>query len=215
MVYFHPMIRNILFDIGVVLLHLDYGPAMARFLPRCDPAKQLNAEKFLALVGHDPLMAEYERGKVGPEDFFRHFAGLTGFRGTFEQFTEIWFDILTENPPMIEFARELSRSYRVYLVTNAGVIHIPRLYKTFKALDFYADQAASCDLGEVKPDRAFYEKALAKFGVTADTCLLVDDRPENVEGARACGIRAILYTTAPETITAVRKALKEDSQRSS
>jgi HAD superfamily hydrolase (TIGR01509 family) len=204
------MIRNILFDIGVVLLHLDYRPAMERMLPLCDPARRLNAQKFLTLVERDPMMAEYERGRVAPDDFFRHFVGLTGFRGTYEQFSEIWFDILSENKPMIEFARELSRAYSCYLVTNAGVIHIPRLYRTFKALDFHTDEAASCDLGEVKPDRAFYEKALAKFGIAADTCLLVDDRPENVDGARACGIRAVHYTNAAETIAAVRAELGRD-----
>lgn len=204
------MIRNILFDIGVVLLHLDYGPAMARMLPRCDPARRLHAQKFLSLVERDPMIAEYERGKVDAHDFFRHFAGLTGFRGTYEEFAEIWFDILSENRPMIEFARELSRSYACYLVTNAGPIHIPRLYRTFQALDFYRDEAASCDLGEVKPDRAFYEKALVKFGIAADTCLLLDDRPENVEGARACGIRAVRYTNPAETIAAVRAELGRD-----
>jgi HAD superfamily hydrolase (TIGR01509 family) len=204
------MIRNILFDIGVVLLHIDYGPALARVLPLCDPARMKSIDRFFSLVERDPMMADYERGKVSAESFFGRFVELTGYRGTYEEFAEAWFNILAENRPMIEFARELSRTHRIYLATNAGVIHVPRMYRTFASLGFVTGRAASCELGEVKPDRGFYEKALAQFGASAETCLLVDDRPENVEGARACGIRSILYTNPEETIDAVRAELARD-----
>jgi putative hydrolase of the HAD superfamily len=56
----------------------------------------------------------------------------------------------------------------------------------------------------VKPNRAFYEKALAQFGVTPDTCLFIDDRTENIARAEAFGIRAIPRAQPDETITAVR-----------
>lgn len=200
-------IQNVLLDVGVVLLHIQYERAIRKALPLCDPAKVGGIQQFLAISGRDPIIARYERGDVSAQDFFRHFAAKTGFSGTFEQFADLWCDILSENGPMIEFARELAKTHGVYLVTNAGVIHIPRIYELFPAIRFYRDEAASCFLGAVKPEREFYERAMAKFGVTADTCLLVDDRPENVEGARAVGMAAILYTNAPETIAAIRKRL--------
>lgn len=201
------MIRNILFDIGVVLLHIHYGKALLRIVPRCHPLRLLRLAKFLTLEERDPIIAEYERGRVTTADFFRHFVDLTGYRGTQEEFAAAWRGILSENRPMLEFGRELSGSYDVYLVTNTGELQVPHIYESFPGIRFFKDQAASFELGEVKPDRAFYEKALAKFGITADTCLFIDDRPENIEGARACGLRSIRYTTAEETIQAVRAAL--------
>jgi len=74
-------------------------------------------------------------------------------------------------------------------------------------LNFFKGDAVSCHLGAVKPNRAFYERALAKFGLPPAACLFIDDRPENVEGARDFGISALQYTTAPETIAAVRAQL--------
>ena len=86
-------------------------------------------------------------------------------------------------------------------------MHFPWVYERFPELNFFKGDAVSCHLGAVKPNRAFYERALAKFGLQPAACLFIDDRPENVEGARAFGIPALQYTTAPETIAALRARL--------
>ena len=201
------MIRNILFDIGTVLLHINYEPALALTHRLCDPAKRDALRRFFTFDNRDPTIREYERGAITTEEFFKHFAAVTGFSGTMDQFVGTYQDMLSENKPMLEFARDLSRKYNIYLVTNAGTLHTPHIYERFPSLRFVKDEASSCYLGAVKPDAAFYEKALAKFGVTPDTCLLVDDRPENVAGAEAFGIRAILYSNAETAIAAVQAAL--------
>jgi putative hydrolase of the HAD superfamily len=201
------MIRNILFDVGVVLLHLDYEAAIRKAAKLCDPAKHVRSNVFFTLIHRDPIIAEYERDRVTTEEFFRHFAYLAGFRGTLRDFESLWLDILTENTPMVAFARELAKSYGVYLATNTGRIQVPAIEHRFPPPRFFKDVATSFEFGEVKPDRAFYEKMLAKFNLSADSCLFVDDRPENVAGAEACGIRSVLYTTAPETIRAIEQAL--------
>ncbi len=201
------MIENILFDAGVVLLHIDYTVAAREILPLCDPARVPMLNRFLTLNDRDPIVAEYELGRVTTEAFFRHFCARSGYRGTLAQFIAAWHDTLSRNEPMLAFASEMSASYRLYIATNTGEVQIPRIYEFFPKLAYFKDMAASCFLGELKPGRGFYEKALAQFRVTADTCLFIDDRPENVEGARAYGIRSILYTTAAETIVAARQAL--------
>jgi HAD superfamily hydrolase (TIGR01509 family) len=201
------MLRNILFDIGTVLLHINYEPALALAHRFCDPAKRDALRRFFTFEERDPMIREYEIGAITTEEFFKHFAAVTGFSGTQEQFVGTYQDMLSENKPMLDFARGLSRKYNIYLVTNAGMLHTPHIYERFPSLRFFKDEASSCYLGAVKPDAAFYEKALAKFGVTPETCLLIDDRPENVAGAEKFGIRAILYSDAPTAIAAIQAAL--------
>jgi FMN phosphatase YigB (HAD superfamily) len=204
------MIQNILFDVGTVLLNIHYEPALALAHRFCDPAKREALGRFFTFDNRDPMIREYERGAITTEDFFLHFATVTGFSGTMDQFVRTYQDMLSENELMLEFARALSRTYNTFLVTNAGVLHTPTIYARFPSLLFFKEEASSCYLGEVKPDRAFYEKALAKFGVEPITCLLIDDRPENCAGARAFGIHAILYTQPDETIAAVRTILASE-----
>ena len=58
----------------------------------------------------------------------------------------------------------------------------------------------SAALGVCKPDRVFFTNAQARMGVTvAQSILFVDDTAANVDGARACGWRAMLYR-GPESL---------------
>ncbi|MCX6997180.1 MAG: HAD family phosphatase, partial [Kiritimatiellaeota bacterium] len=200
-------VSNILFDLGGVLLNLNYAEGLKNILPLCDPQRRVNSRQFFGLLARDPSMAEYERGAISAPEFFNRFVALTGFHGAFHQFRDIWLDIFSENQPMLAFARELAQRYDTYLCSNAGDMHFPWIYERFPALNFFKGDAVSCNLGAVKPNRAFYEKALAKFGLRPETCLFIDDRPENVESAVEFGIPSIQYTTAPETITAVSALL--------
>jgi putative hydrolase of the HAD superfamily len=59
----------------------------------------------------------------------------------------------------------------------------------------------SAALGVCKPDRVFFTNAQARMGVTvAQSILFVDDKAENVDAARMCGWRAMLYR-GPESLT--------------
>ena len=49
----------------------------------------------------------------------------------------------------------------------------------------------------LKPDPAFYQKALDMFGLTASECVFIDDSPGNVEGAVNMGIKGIVYNQDP------------------
>lgn len=200
-------VQNIIFDLGVVMLHLEYDRAIARARALCDPARAAGFQSFFGLLGRASAVDAYERGEMSASDFFEQFREASGFRGGFDDFVVIWRSIFAENTPMIDFARELSARYPLYYMTNASDLHVPWVFERFPALNLHRDYACSCYLRAGKPDRAFYERGLARFGIPAASGLLIDDRPENVEGARACGLPALLYTTPAETIAAVRRTL--------
>lgn len=201
------MIRNVLFDIGVVLLHIDYASGLRRILPKCDPARIPALARVLTLEGRDPRVAEYERGAMSNRAFFEYVAGQSGYTGTYDEFVAAWRGTLSRNEPMLAFAERLSKTHDLFLVTNTGNVQIERIHELLPSMACFKDMATSCALGAVKPERAFYEKALRQFGLRADDGLLVDDRPENVRGARDFGLQALLYTSAEQAIAALREAL--------
>jgi hypothetical protein len=104
-------VRYILFDIGVVLVTLDYARALKRIEPFFPAGMRGKGQTFFNLMGRDPKLAEYERGELATSAFFDHFRDRTGFTGTLEQFTDIWCDIFAENRPMLDFGRELAERY--------------------------------------------------------------------------------------------------------
>ncbi|MEJ7927809.1 HAD family phosphatase [Sphingobium sp. AN641] len=48
-----------------------------------------------------------------------------------------------------------------------------------------------------KPDPAIFHLALDRFGLTAKEAIFIDDRADNVDGARAVGMRGHVFTDAP------------------
>ena len=200
-------IHNILFDLGMVMIYLDYRSTLEKLAPHCDPKRFISGQSFFRLVEQDPVLSEYERGTISAEAFYAHFVEISGFRGDFEAFQTIWRSIFTKNEPMIALGHELSQQYDVYFLSNACDLHVPYVYELLPSLKFFKDDAISCYLHVAKPDKDFYIKALDKFGIQPDTCLFIDDKPENVAGAEACGIASILYQTPEQTIAAIRERL--------
>ncbi len=201
---------NILFDLGVVLLNIDYAPALRKAMKYCDGKHAGSPERFFDLIRRDSSVNRYERGDLSAREFYDHFVRITGFSGDFETFAAIWRDIFSENERMTGFGREISKDYRVYLASNASDLHVPYVFEAFPSLDYFSDAAFSFRLRASKPERAFYERAMKQFGVEPETCLFIDDRPENIKGAEQCGIRSILYTTPDETISTARALLHRE-----
>ena len=57
-------VEHILFDLGVVLVHLDYEPALEKLVSHCDPDRVRSGVAVFSLLQRDPIIAEYERGRV-------------------------------------------------------------------------------------------------------------------------------------------------------
>lgn len=201
-------IKNVMFDLGVVLVHLEYGPAVEQSLPLCDPDKIHHSQSFLSLGGRTPLVDAYERGEMTNREFFGHFVERTGFRENFETFAKIWRSIFRENTPMIEFGRRLSATHPVYFMSNASDLHVPWVFERFPNLRFFKDCAVSWELRAGKPDPVFYERALARFGVNARESLFIDDRPENIQSARKMGFFCVLYESPGQAIRETLKLLE-------
>lgn len=200
-------VRQVMFDLGVVLLHLEYEGAREACLAECDPARTAASGDFLRLLGRTPVVDAYERGEMSARAFYEHFVAQTGFRGSLERFTGIWRGIFRENEPMIDLGRRLAERYPVYFMTNASDLHVPWVFDRYPRLRFFRDYAASCYVRAAKPDPVFYERALARFGVEAAASVFIDDRPENVETARAMGFRCVLYENPDQAIGETLKIL--------
>ena len=86
--------------------------------------------------------------------------------------------------------------YRQYGLTNFSAETLP-LIAHYPVMDLLDDIVASGHVVVTKPDRAIYAIVLDRAGVAADEAVFLDDSPTNVEGARAVGMHAVLFTDAP------------------
>ncbi|WP_144127496.1 HAD family hydrolase [Catellatospora sichuanensis] len=81
----------------------------------------------------------------------------------------------------------------VYLVTNQSPRRAAVIRELLGGRPGISGVLVSYEIGFLKPQRAFFERALAEIGRTPDECLFVDDKPVYVAGGTAAGIDSVLF----------------------
>ncbi|KAI8598907.1 Hydrolase, HAD superfamily [Dissophora ornata] len=190
-------IKNLIFDLGNVILRLDQSATANGF-------KALGATNFPTLSQHhsSKTIVDYETGKISAEEFRATVRSSIGLPDTVtdEQFDQAWNAMLLDFPPgRLELMRTLKKDfgYKVYLLSNTNAIHIEYVDKsclkdyTEDSLYSFFDQVYySHDIGHRKPSKEAFEHILKDQDLVASETLFLDDMPENVEAAKACGLQA-------------------------
>jgi putative hydrolase of the HAD superfamily len=161
--------------------------------------------------GRHPLF-ELEKGKLTEADFLASVADALepelGHRPEMHRFSEIYFDALQPNEPMIELMRELQGDgHRMALLTN-NVREWEPLWRSMLPVDEIFELVIdSAFVGCRKPEPEIYEITLERLGVEPERCLFVDDVEANCDGARALGLTAVHFLANDQAIPEIRAAL--------
>ena len=120
-----------------------------------------------------------------------------GLADRLEEFVGYWFEkdaVIDRDVLMAADAWRQRTGGRVFAATNQEH-HRAAYLRDRQGLGAHFDEIIySAALGVCKPERVFFTNAQARMGVTAAQAILfVDDTAANVDAARACGWRAMLY----------------------
>jgi putative hydrolase of the HAD superfamily len=162
--------------------------------------------------GAHPLY-ELEKGNLSEADFLRKLGDelepALGHRPELHRFSEIYFEALHPNAPMIDLMREAKDGgYRMGLLTN-NVREWEPLWRSMLPVDeIFEVVVDSGFVGCRKPDPEIYEITIDRLGgVPADQCLFVDDVDVNCAAARKLGMSTVHYKHNDQAIPEIREAL--------
>lgn len=188
-------ITDILFDLGRVLVPIDWNMAYTRLAPylpdRLRLLMETDREAFQNLFLDSAT--ELEMGRLGFDRFHQIVTHVLETRISLEEFHHIWCDIFRLDTRMVRLGRSLSRTYGTWLVSNTSEAHYQWIVTKFPEILFYRDAALSYKLGVMKPAAEYYQKALSLFRLNPASCVFIDDLSENVEGAVQAGMIGIVY----------------------
>ncbi len=106
----------------------------------------------------------------------------------------------------VEILRELrARGVSCYALTNMEAETYPIRRPRFEFFALFDGIVVSGLEGIAKPDAEIFERLLDRFGLTAQATLMIDDSPANVAAARAVGMQAIQFSSAPR----LRRSLED------
>lgn len=179
-------------DLGQVLLPFETRRAWDALLPHVD----LPEAELRSVVGAVLRETGFGAGLVTEEEFYGRVRDRTGLRLSHKEFAIAWSDMFWVDEAVLTLIREAPVEQR-YLLSNTNAIHWSYIRQHFgRVLEVFDGLFVSHETGLEKPNRAFYELVIARSGRPAEAHLFIDDIAENVEGARAAGMDAVLHTGA-------------------
>jgi len=191
-------IEAIVFDIGRVLLRLNYRPIVeflaANGAPTRDPA---------AVLGRIGL-AEHECGRLPGQELLEQLSALTSTPVALSEVRAKWLDMFEIEPPMVDLAHRLSERYRVYLLSNIGDLHWAHVSREYRLHTIGHGALPSYLAGVMKPHEGIYAEAERRFGLTPAATVFIDDHADNIAAARARGWHGIVHAQLGGTRRALR-----------
>jgi HAD superfamily hydrolase (TIGR01509 family) len=183
-------IKNVVFDVGQVLLEWNPAAVIARLHP--DPATQavIRRQMFEHADWH-----EFDRGGLSYDDAIAHFARSTG-RTADETRALIHAtrESLSPIPGTIRLVEDLADAgAHLYLLSNMPASTFDYLVQRHSFFARFKYLVISGQILLIKPDPAIFAHLVAKTGIVPAESVFIDDLPRNVDAARDCGFRAIQF----------------------
>lgn len=197
------MIKNILFDMGNVVIRFDRGLIMDH-AGVTDPADRalLLREVFLSLE-----WARMDRGTVTDEEAVEIVCRRVPERlhDAVRKIITFWDRPIVEIPGVYELIEELKENgYKIYLLSNASTRQ-PEYWQRVPAAKFFDGTLVSAFHKLIKPMPEIYELMLKTFSLKAEECFFIDDSAYNVDAASLCGIQGAVFF---EDMTRLRGELR-------
>ena len=184
------MIKNIVLDMGNVLLDFNPEFVLNTFCSSDEEKKIIREQLF---EGPEWLMGD--KGEIKDGDRFDLVKGRVPekYHEALRNCADHWDICMTPLNGAREFCEKAKRDgFKVFVLSNASdlfYVYFPK----FLPLSFFDGVFVSSDYLMLKPDVEIYKAFLEKYGLTADECLFVDDREDNVAGAREAGMNGFVF----------------------
>lgn len=188
-------IRHIIFDLGGVLLNIDYNLTEQAF-------KDAGINNFGVLysqLSQTAVFDDLETGKIGQAEFVKALQEVSGNKITEPQIIHAWNAMLLDFPlRRLQILQQLRGHYDLLLLSNTNEIHEAAFNKilsdahNIQNIGLFFDKVyLSHRVGMRKPSTEIFRHILEENQLKAEHTLFIDDSPQHIEGAKTLGIQTI------------------------
>ncbi len=188
-------IKNIIFDLGAVILNIDYRLTQQAF----EKLGITNEDAFYSKQTQNELFDQLETGKINEDEFVKAIQAKLPKPVDSADIIQAWNAIILDFPlRRLQILQQLQLHYNTFLLSNTNEIHERCFNKIFQTTCGYPSLAVFFDriylshrVGLRKPDPKIFELVLNENKLNPSVTLFIDDSPQHIETANKLGIQTI------------------------
>ena len=197
-------IRNLLFDLGGVIINLDRQRCVDALTALGDE----KADEMLDLSVQRGTLMDLEEGKISPSDFFKRMRQKIGIAVSDEEIVHALNELLIGIPlDRLTLLRKLRQRFNVMMLSNTNPIMFDtKIAECFaqeglSITDYFDDVYLSYRLKSCKPDIAIFKKVIELSRIVPQETLFFDDSQKNLDAAASLGFKTFLVTPDRDIVT--------------
>lgn len=205
-------LRNIVFDLGGVIIDLDRDQAVRRF----EEIGVSDAEQLIDAYEQKGVFLELENGTIGVDEFCTKLSDHVGRFLSFQDIEWAWMGFIIDIPQYkLDYILKLREHYKVYLLSNTNpIIQGWARSESFTSAGFpitaYFDKMyTSYELGITKPSQKIFELMIKDSNMIPSETLFVDDGKSNIEIAQKLGFKTYMPENKEDWRDAIDTFIKE------
>lgn len=200
------MIRNVIFDIGEVLVRFE-ETQLAFDLFGIEKGKRILASFWGMGIGND-----FDRGVMTDEEIIEKFIS---FEPELKEEVREYYNCIGECIFHYDYAKAWVKElkdmgYNVYFLSNYNDWFIRSNPDVLDFMSLMDGGVFSHLVHYLKPEREIYECICEKYGLIPSECIFIDDRKENTEGAEAYGIKGYRFLSYENDYENIMRILEEN-----
>ena len=198
-----PAIDFIYFDLGKVILNFSHQRACQQM---ADVAN-VSFDSVWSALFESELQNRYETGTIDSAQFHAEFSKQTNSDSDCSDLLRAYSHIFSLNLPILPLITHLALiDFPRGILSNTCLCHWTYVLEQYTAVrDLFPIRTLSFEAKSMKPDAGIYKYAIERAGVEPSRIFFTDDRDENVTGAIAAGMDAVLFESASGLSTELRK----------
>ena len=197
-------IRNLLFDLGGVIINLDRQRCVDALTALGDE----KADEMLDLSVQRGTLMDLEEGKISPSDFFKRMRQKIGKAVSDEEIVHALNELLIGIPlDRLTLLRKLRQRFNVMMLSNTNPIMFDtKIAECFaqeglSITDYFDDVYLSYRFKSCKPDIAIFKKVIELSRIVPQETLFFDDSQKNLDAAASLGFKTFLVTPDRDIVT--------------
>ncbi len=201
------MIKNIVFDIGNVLVNFawrEYFKGLG-----------LEGEKFDRVVNATVKSPDWDEVDRGEMDNDRLMATFIENDPGIEEELRLVFDDIHDMLIQFEYAKgwiiDLQRrGFKVYCLSNMSHKAVADCKDALDFLPMLDGYILSCDINICKPSPGIYEALFKKYSLKPEECIFIDDLPANIDAGIRMGMKGFVFTDVLTAKNRIEEIVKEE-----